>query len=291
MSIFEGFESFQEVTDGLQVVYGVNILRVDAEMKTQNPGTVGELIECFGAQMGIPTNARIFIDGRQASMNDRIPGDAKRIEIVKASGEKGNGQLTVIPLAAADAVAIEVIARDTEVAIGERIEKVGTMSANLLGLVTLPGGVEVIAESGAEVVLGRRHREVVETRHSYRQLAVIRRRAPVSMEEALAGLNPIETRGSLAAGQKFQVIISGETRKITVAAPAPTAPQSPAQQLPSPENVDSDEEFDESEPDRAAELAAMPFRELIELAKSLGIKATGRGRNRKAVEADILAAG
>ena len=74
--IFTDFDDFDipDPDGGTELVYGVNVIQVEACVRTSETAeTVGAMVEKYREQLGIPTDAVVFIDGEKMEAYDAIP--------------------------------------------------------------------------------------------------------------------------------------------------------------------------------------------------------------------------
>jgi hypothetical protein len=236
------FADFEAVAllpaDAAEIVYGVNVLQIEASVRTIETGTVAELVEKYRAQLGLPNDVVVFVDGVKLGAADSIPADARRIEIVKPSGEKGAQLLSAtpkIPLDRKDAILIRILRLDTVNYTAARTELYGAMSEDLALYVTLKDGAEAIEREGGQIYIGRRITETKATRFFVSEFAQEWRRVqggvalvdklsikkvrasyPTALEFhlnfAICPPNLHNIYPDLNAGDVFDVVISGETR-------------------------------------------------------------------------------
>jgi hypothetical protein len=226
-SIFAGFESSEdETSSGTQLVYGVNVLRVEAEASVTPSGkTAAELVAQYREVLGLPTEVAVFVDGVKWESDRQVPATAQRIEIIKPAGKKGAvylDQLPQIGLADEDAVLIQIYRADTLRYEELHEEPKGQISASLLGLIGL-NGYEVLGRDGDSITIGARSMETKHTRRVLRLEAQTRRRAgELWINDIRAGLKerPVaifyngEQIGNtvcelLVPGDKLVVILTG----------------------------------------------------------------------------------
>jgi len=288
-SIFEGFEAVEELdgNNAVQLVYGVNVLRVDAEVKASRTGTVGQMVAAYREQLGLPQNVVVFVDGVKLESSATIPADARRIDVVKPAGEKGSSDLPIIPLTDEEAIVVELYARDITFVWETRIEELGTMSDALLDVIALPAGVEVIGaltEEEGQVVIGRLHRERVAEHVTMRQLAHARRRPPLSLNDLWSGASQevLETLINeevvsdccdLAAGWEVVLVVDGQ--HVAVDLEDWTAHMQ-AQARAAYQDAIWAQDLAMSA--RQAELEAMGFFAIRKVGKEAGIRVAGLGR-------------
>lgn len=292
--IFAGFEEVQDMPQGAVVLaYGVNVIRIDAEVTTPRTETVGGLMEQYRSKIGIPADAVIFIDGVKVGAADRIPASASRIEIVKPAGEKGSNT-PIIPLEDEAACTVEVYARIAVKVVRRWIEEIGSMSAALLDIVTLPEGA-VVNRDGETAIVALAKTETVAERSILRQTAAIRRRLPFSLneawvawpghEETLVNDEPTSECRQLEAGDRLTIVVAGGEEEVPF--------DEWASQMHAQANWQWNEAMEaehEAIRRRQAELEAMSFLSVRAAAKAAGIPASGVGRTREVLVEAILAA-
>jgi len=297
--IFAGFEEF-EVEGGTTLVYGVNVLRVDAEVKA-DPGEicVQELVAQYREILGLPAEVVVFVDGQKYAPSDRIPAAARRIELVKPAGTKGATcleQTEKIPLSDKDAVTIVIARRDTVAY--QATEEVGTMSESLISQVDLGEDLFVIAvAAGGTAAIGRMVTRAV--RHPLRVEATARRRAgELSINDVLMALaeTPVEVQlngtpqpegfcTELQPGDELIIVLSGETRQESFASWAAEM-RAAARGAYWAAEIDRDSAVET----RRAQLEEMSWWDLRVLGRIRGVKLAGLGRTADAIRADILQA-
>jgi len=238
MDMFKGFETIDGVdNDAVQLVYGVNVIRVDATATVARTATIGELVEDYRERLALPADAVVFVDGVQMRLDDDLPADCRRVEVVKPAGVKGAGD---IPLTADDAARVEVVRRDQ--------------------IVVVAGRTTEYVEIGA---------------------ATRRADGTVTLNDVVGGADEAYVNGggdwacrALEPGDHIVVVIPGETREITLAEWTSAEAHAAEGAM-----VAYEEELDE-----------LPFADLRARARNVGIAASGAGRTRAAITADLVAA-
>ena len=281
---FERFDGFDGPEDGTKIVYGVNVLRVDATV-TADPGgmCVQQLVEHYRQVFDLPAEVVVFVDGVKLS-SDTIPAGAGRVEIVKPAGRKQR-----IDLADEDAFRVLVVRQDTVEYTTEVVD--GEVPAALVTYITtLAAGRRL---DGARVV----HTEIRATRAKTRvEAEMTRRRAGgLTINDMLAGLKetPVEVclNGKKLdghcqtpeAGDNLVVILPGETRQESFGKWAADQRQEAFGAYWAAE-IERDAAIEV----RLQDLMAMNWAELKVLGTRLGVKVAGLGRTADAIQADIL---
>lgn len=298
-SIFAGFEEFESEVSGTQIVYGVNVIRVDAEVTADaESGTVAELVERYRTVLNLPKDVVVFVDGVRFTPEAVIPPEARRIEIVRPAGRKGGlclEQTPKIELADEDACYITIARRDKVEY--KATEEVGEMSESLIPEVDL-GNLFVIAVSpDGTATIGKTVTRV--TRHPLRTEASVRRRAgELTINDILMaiGESPVEVQLNgeelpdgrcrvLEPGDELVIILPGETRQESF--------ETWAAEMRAAARAAYDEACADREAaveTRKAQLEEMSWWDLRVLGRIRGVKLSGLGRTADAIRADILKA-
>lgn len=278
-SVFAGFEEVAEMQGGTQLVYGVNVLQIEAEVQTQTQGlTVSELVERYRKALNLPADVVVFVDGVKYDMGATVPPAAERIEIVKPAGVKGSdfSETLTIPLMDEDSAEIVIAAEDTVLCQVAQAHPRGKMEFSLLDRVDLRG-MEVLSVSRRYAVVGYRDMNLRATRKHLRPVARISRRVVggVAKTKSLDGaivakvldalrmeFNEEPSARVLHAGDILRVVVGGE--RITVDCTAIAR--------------------------RAAEIAELGWTRLRLLGAKRGVKVAGKGRTSDAIRSDLLRA-
>lgn len=292
--IFAGFEEVQDLPEGVVVLaYGVNVIRIDAEVTTPRTETVDELVAQYREKLDLPANAVVFIDGQKVNGSAVIPANAARIEIVKPAGEKGS-DAPIIPLEDEASCTIEVYVRIAMKVIRRTIEEIGRMSAALLEVVELPE-TAIVDRDGEDAIISLARTETVAERTALRQTASIRRRLPQTINEIWAAwpghaetfLNDEEVDGctELGAGDRLTLIVTGGEEEVSfddwaaeMHAQAASAYHTAAMAA------------DQLAFERRRALEAISFLALRSAAKAARVVAWGLGRTKDVLVEEILAA-
>lgn len=304
------FVDFEAVTDlppdATELVFGVNVFQVEAEVKASPQGMTTEgLVAKYLAGLNLPADVVVYVDGKRHAMTDAVPATAKRVELIKPSGEKGASLSTTptIALEDKDSVRIRVLRRDTVHYTTIVEEFLGEMDRVLLTHVELKG-LEVLTWGNTLVRVGRRSTVTKVTRNGYAVVSDIRRRAtggvaqtrPLSINDLRGEYSDaVEFRlngekcadgyyRDLAAGDVIEVYLTGETRtddfeswKAWVTLLATMAYTAVSDQ--------HHKEFTA----RRTELQAEPWVSIRTLAKNTwAIVTGGRGRTKEALIEEIL---
>lgn len=294
---FAGFEVFEGPEDGTQIVYGVNVLRVDAEVEADPAGLcVEQLVERYREMLGLPAAVTVFVDGVKFAPSDTIPEAARRIELVKPSGVKGVclDQIEKIELADEDAVRVAVVRRDTIEY--QATEEMGVMSANLIPRVDLGDLFVITADAEGEAKVGRMITKA--TRCEDRAEAVMIRRADSSLtiNDVLSGMSdrPVEIRldGEVLPDGRCQPLEAGD--ELIVVLPGETS-QEPYERWAwwMWDNAvgaywSAKIEHETAVAYRAEELVQMNWARIRVVGAHAGVKLAGLGRTRETIESDIL---
>lgn len=297
--VFLEFEQFEQVEDGTTIVYGVNVLRVDAEVEADPSGMcVQQLVEKYREMLALPQDVVVFVDGEKYAPSDYIPAAARRIEILKPAGTKGTTDR--IELEPEDAAKIIIVRQDTIEYVAMVLD--GAMSEDLLPFADFDGGREVLRVEGGQAYIG--HPETKATRTEFRTEAKMTRRtgSGLTINDIISALSaryerslvemrlngealPDGTCQELAAGDELAIVLSGETRDESFEGWA-AEQRNQAGWAHYAEGYDRDASI----PARAEELVALNWAQLRILGAKHGVKLAGKGRNADAIRADILAA-
>jgi|GEM_PF-4758732 len=294
-NIFDGFEAVSDLpADAVVLAYGVNVIRIDAEVHAPRTETVGGLIEQYRSKLSLPSDCVVFIDGVKVGNGAAIPVGACRIEVIKPAGEKGCENSTpIIPLDGEDACTIEVYARTAVRIVRNWVEEVGRMAASLLPVVTLPE-TAIVNRDGEEVIVSLAQTEAIVNRSVLCQVASIRRRLPYTLSEAWASWPAIESLLNdeqmdegcqLEAGDRLTIVVAGGEEQVDFEV---WASQMHAQAN-SAYDLAMAAEY-EVYARRQAELEGTSFLALRSIAKAAGIAAVGAGRTRAVLTEAVLTA-